>query len=143
MKVDLLDTRRYNYVNVRPSRLEDFWYDRSREGTVGNKLYVGSLSYQVTDQTLQELFAQYGTVTSAKVISDRYTGQSRGFGFVEMATSEEAQKAISALNGTQHEGRTLVVNEAKPQEKRDRSWGGGGGGGRGGGGGSEHGGRRH
>ncbi len=132
MKVDLLDTRRYNYVNVRPSRLEDFWYDRSREGTVGNKLYVGSLSYQ-----------QYGTVTSAKVISDRYTGQSRGFGFVEMATSEEAQKAISALNGTQHEGRTLVVNEAKPQEKRDRSWGGGGGGGRGGGGGSEHGGRRH
>ena len=108
---------------------------------MGNKLYVGGLSYQVTDQTLQELFAQHGTVTSAKVITDRYTGQSRGFGFVEMATSEEAQKAISALNGTPHEGRTLVVNEAKPQEKRDRSWGGGGG--RGGGGGSEHGGRRH
>src|SRR5438093_12693384 len=87
MKVDLLDMRGYNCVNVRPSRLEDFWYDRSREGTVGNKLYVGSLSYQVTDQTLQELFAQHGTVTSAKVSSDRYTGQSRGLGFVEMATS--------------------------------------------------------
>ena len=108
---------------------------------MGNKLYVGSLSYQVTDQTLQELFAQYGTVTSAKVITDRYTGQSRGFGFVEMATSEEAQKAISALNGTQHEGRTLVVNEAKPQERRERAWGGGSG--RGGGGGTEHGGRRY
>jgi len=108
---------------------------------VGNKLYVGGLSYQVTDQQLQELFAQHGTVTSAKVITDRYTGQSRGFGFVEMATSEEAQKAITALNGTQHEGRALVVNEAKPPEKRERSWGGGSG--RGGGGGSEPGGRRH
>jgi len=108
---------------------------------VGNKLYVGSLSYRVTDQHLQELFAQYGTVTSAKVITDRYTGQSRGFGFVEMATSEEAQKAITALNGTQHEGRTLVVNEAKPQERRERSWGGGSG--PGGGGGAEQRGRRH
>lgn len=96
---------------------------------MGNKLYVGSLPYSVTDQQLQELFAQHGTVSSAKVIMDRFTGRSRGFGFVEMATSEEAQKAIAALNGTQYEGRTLVVNEAKPQEKRERSWGGGGSGG--------------
>jgi RNA recognition motif-containing protein len=113
--------------------------DRSEEEvTVGTKLYVGSLPYTTTDQQLQELFAQHGTVSSAKVISDRYTGRSRGFGFVEMATSEDAQKAIAALNGTQYEGRALVVNEAKPQEKRERSsWGGGGGegGGRGGGGG--------
>ncbi|MGH7235283.1 MAG: RNA recognition motif domain-containing protein [Nitrospiraceae bacterium] len=100
---------------------------------MGNKLYVGSLPYTTTDQQLQELFAQHGTVSSAKVISDRYTGRSRGFGFVEMATSEDAQKAIAALNGTQYEGRALVVNEAKPQEKRERSsWGGGGGGGGGG-----------
>ena len=103
---------------------------------MGNKLYVGGLPYTTTDQQLQDLFAQHGTVSSAKVISDRYTGRSRGFGFVEMATSEEAQKAIAALNGTQYEGRALVVNEAKPPEKRERSWGGGGGGGsRGGGGG--------
>jgi len=94
---------------------------------VGNKLYVGSLAYSVTDQQLHDLFAQHGSVISAKVIHDRYTGQSRGFGFVEMATSEEAQKAIAALNGMQYEGRSLVVNEARPQEKRERSWGGGGG----------------
>ncbi|MEK6526867.1 MAG: RNA-binding protein [Nitrospirota bacterium] len=100
---------------------------------MGNKLYVGGLPYSVTDQQLQDLFTQHGTVSSAKVISDRYTGRSRGFGFVEMATSEEAQKAIAAMNGTQFEGRTLVVNEAKPQEKRERSWGGGGGADRGGG----------
>jgi len=106
------------------------------EVTVGTKLYVGSLPYTTTDQQLQELFAQHGTVSSAKVISDRYTGRSRGFGFVEMATSEDAQKAIAALNGTQYEGRALVVNEAKPQEKRERSsWGGGGGEGVGRGGG--------
>ncbi len=133
--------RGYNCAWVRLCRPEAVRDDRSKEDTVGNKLYVGGLSYQVTDQQLQELFAQHGTVTSAKVITDRYTGQSRGFGFVEMATSEEAQKAITALNGTQHEGRALVVNEAKPQEKRERSWGGGSG--RGGGGGSEPGGRRH
>lgn len=92
---------------------------------MGNKLYVGSLPYSVMDQQLQELFAPYGTVTSAKVITDRFTGRSRGFGFVEMSTSEEAQKAMTALNGTPYEGRALVVNEAKPQEKRERSWGGG------------------
>ena len=82
------------------------------------KLYVGGLPYSVTEQQLQELFAQQGAVTSAKVITDRVTGQARGFGFVEMATSEEAQKAISSLNGTQMGGRTITVNEARPQEKR-------------------------
>jgi RNA recognition motif-containing protein len=98
-----------------------------KEVAVGTKLYVGSLPYSTTEQQLSELFAQHGTVQSAKVITDRYTGQSRGFGFVEMATSEEAQKAIAALNGSNLGGRTLVVNEARPQEKR--SFGGGGGGG--------------
>ncbi len=98
---------------------------------MGNKLYVGSLPYSTTEQQLSEMFAEHGAVQSAKVISDRYTGQSRGFGFVEMATEEEAQKAITALNGAAMGGRTLVVNEAKPQEKRP--YGGGGGGERGGG----------
>ncbi|MDE3019103.1 MAG: RNA-binding protein [Nitrospirota bacterium] len=94
---------------------------------MGTKLYVGSLPYSTTEQELSQLFSQHGTVQSAKVITDRYTGQSRGFGFVEMATGEEAQKAITALNGSELGGRTLVVNEARPQEKR--SFGGGGGGG--------------
>src|SRR2546426_1029985 len=85
---------------------------------MGTKLYVGGLPYSSTEQQLQELFSQQGSVTSVKIITDRYTGQSRGFGFVEMATSEAAQKAITALNGTQLDGRTLTVNEAKPQEKR-------------------------
>jgi len=84
-------------------------------------LYVGSLPYSTTDAQLTDLFSQHGAVTSAKVIADKFTGQSRGFGFVEMATSEEAQRAIEALNGTKLEQRTLVVNEAKPQEKRERS----------------------
>lgn len=99
---------------------------------MGSKLYVGSLPYSTTEQQLSELFGQHGSVQSAKVITDRFTGQSRGFGFVEMATDEEAQKAIAALNGTELGGRTLVVNEARPQEKRSF---GGGGGGRGSGGG--------
>lgn len=98
---------------------------------MSTKLYVGSLPYSTTEQQLNELFAQYGTVQSAKVISDRYTGQSRGFGFVEMSTQEEAQKAIAALHGSALGGRTLVVNEARPQEKRP--YGGSGGGGTGGG----------
>ena len=105
---------------------------------MGTKLYVGGLPYSTTEQQLSELFAPQGSVTSAKVITDKFTGQSRGFGFVEMATGEEAQKAISALNGTQMGGRTITVNEAKPQEKRS---GGGGGGYGGGGGGGERGGR--
>ena len=85
---------------------------------MSTKLYVGGLPYSVTEQQLNELFAKQGTVSSAKVIMDKFTGQSRGFGFVEMSTTEEAQKAISTLNGTQLDGRSLIVNEAKPQEKR-------------------------
>lgn len=88
---------------------------------MSTKLYVGSLPYSTTDAQLTDLFSQYGAVTSAKVITDKFTGQSRGFGFVEMATSEEAKRAIESLNGTKLEQRTLVVNEAKPQEKRERS----------------------
>ena len=95
---------------------------------MSTKLYVGGLPYSTTEQQLTELFSQQGSVTSAKVITDKFTGQSRGFGFVEMSTTEEAQKAISALNGTQLDGRPLTVSEAKPQEKR--TGGGGFGGGR-------------
>ena len=95
---------------------------------MGSKIYVGGLPYAATEQQLSELFAQHGAVESARVITDKFTGQSRGFGFVEMTTSEDAQKAIGALNGTQMDGRTLTVNEAKPMEPRT----GGGGGGRGG-----------
>ncbi len=85
---------------------------------MGNKLYVGSLPYSVTEEELSELFAQHGSVTSAKIISDKYSGQSKGFGFVEMSTDDEAQKAIDALNETDFKGRTLKVNEARPQEER-------------------------
>ena len=106
---------------------------------MGTKLYVGGLPYSTTEQQLSELFSQQGSVTSAKVITDKFTGQSRGFGFVEMATGEEAQKAITALNGTAMGGRTITVNEARPQEKR--SGGGGGGYSGGGGGGGDRGGR--
>ena len=84
---------------------------------MNQKLYVGNLSYSTTDQELQELFAQHGTVQSANVVTDRYTGRSRGFGFVEMGSGEEAQQAIEALNGTDFQGRNLVVNEARPKEK--------------------------
>ena len=99
------------------------------EVTVGTKLYVGSLPYTTTDQQLQELFAQHGTVSSAKVISDRYTGRSRGFGFVEMATSEDADQAISKLNNTNLEGRNIKVEKAN-SPGGGRSGGGGGGRGR-------------
>src|SRR3972149_6190200 len=95
---------------------------------MSNKLYVGGLPYSVTEGRLQEIFSPHGTVESAKGISDKFTGQSRGFGFVEMGSGGEAQKAIEALNGTQLDGRTLVVNEAKPMERRDGGGGGGGGG---------------
>ena len=94
---------------------------------MGSKLYVGGLPYSVTEGRLQEIFSAHGTVESANVISDKFTGQSRGFGFVEMSSGSEAQSAISALNGTQLDGRTLTVNEAKPQAKRDNFGGGGGG----------------
>jgi RNA recognition motif-containing protein len=99
---------------------------------MATKLYVGNLAFTVTDQDLSSLFAEAGTVTSAQVIIDRNTNQSRGFGFVEMSTSEEAQKAIAALNGRQNGGRSLVVNESKPRESSG-GYGGGGGGGRSGG----------
>ena len=109
---------------------------------MGSKLYVGNLSYDVNSSDLEQLFAQYGTVQSAEVISDRDTGRSKGFGFVQMGSDEEAQAAISALNGQEHSGRSLTVNEAKPREDRPRGGGGGGGfgGGRGGGGGGGRGG---
>ena len=102
---------------------------------MGTRLYVGNLSYQVDSSELQQLFAQHGTVNSAEVISDRLTGRSKGFGFVEMGTDDEAQAAIAALNGMDHGGRALTVNEAKPREERPRGGGGGGGYGGGGGGG--------
>ena len=92
---------------------------------MGNKLYVGGLPYSVTGDRLQEIFSAHGNVESANVIADKFTGQSRGFGFVEMSTSGEAQKAIDSLNGTQLDGRTLTVNEAKPMAKRDHFGGGG------------------
>lgn len=101
---------------------------------MGKKLYVGNLSYNVDSSQLEQLFGQYGSVQSAQVISDRDTGRSKGFGFVEMSSDDEAQAAIAALNGQQHGGRTLTVNEARPKE------GGSGGGGRGFGGGGGRGG---
>ncbi|MGH7260099.1 MAG: RNA recognition motif domain-containing protein [Nitrospiraceae bacterium] len=109
---------------------------------MGSKIYVGGLPYAATEQQLSDLFAQHGTVASARVITDKFTGQSRGFGFVEMSSDEEAQKAIAALNGTQMDGRTLTVNEARPQEPRTGGGGGRGGFGGGGGGGRSGGGNR-
>ncbi len=82
------------------------------------KLYVGGLPYSVTEDRLEELFGEHGTVESARVITDKFTGRSRGFGFVEMSSQEEAQAAIDKLNGTDLEGRSLTVNEAKPREPR-------------------------
>jgi RNA recognition motif-containing protein len=94
---------------------------------MAKRLYVGGLPYSATEQDLENLFASAGTVTSAVVVTDRYTGQAKGFGFVEMSTDDESKAAINALNGTQMGGRTLTVNEAKPREERPRSGGGGGG----------------
>ncbi|MCE5325806.1 MAG: RNA-binding protein [Planctomycetaceae bacterium] len=102
---------------------------------MGKKLYVGNLSYNVNDADLSQLFAQHGTVESAVVIMDKMSGQSKGFGFVEMGSDSEAQAAISALNGKEYDGRALTVNEARPQVKRPGGGGGGGRGGYGGGGG--------
>ncbi len=97
------------------------------------KIYVGGLPYPTTETELTDLFVQHGNVDSAKIITDKYTGRSRGFGFVEMPSEEEGKAAIAALNGTQLEGRTLTVNQARPQESRPGGRGGfGGGGGRGG-----------
>ena len=103
-----------------------------------NKLYVGNLSFQTTEDQLAQLFAEYGTVGRASVVTDRDTGRSRGFGFVEMGSDQEAQAAISALDGTMIEGRTIQVNVARP---REGGGGGGGGGGRGPGRGGNGGGR--
>jgi RNA recognition motif-containing protein len=107
---------------------------------MGKKLYVGNLSYQVDSSELEQLFGAHGQVVSAQIINDRDTGRSKGFGFVEMGTDQEAQAAIAALNGQQHNGRALTVNEARPREERSGG-GGGGGGGRGFGGGGGGGGR--
>ena len=114
---------------------------------MGKKLYIGNLSYDVSSSDLEALLSAHGTVQSAEVIMDRNTGQSKGFGFVEMDSESEAQAAISALNGQEHGGRALTVNEAKPREPRSGGggrggYGGGGGGGYGGGGGGGSGGGR-
>ena len=101
---------------------------------MGKRIYVGNLSYGMTDSDLEQLFAEHGTVRSAQVIRDRETGRPKGFGFVEMSNDQEAQAAIDALNGAQVGGRSLTVNEARPREDR------GGGGGRGGYGGGGRGG---
>jgi RNA recognition motif-containing protein len=98
------------------------------------KLYVGGLPYAISDGQLEELFSAHGTVESARVITDRMTGRSKGFGFVEMSTQEEAEAAMEKLNGSDLEGRTITVNEARPRTER----GGGGGGFRGGGGGGRN-----
>ena len=110
---------------------------------MGNKLYVGNLAYSVRDQDLNDAFSQYGSVNSAKVMMDRETGRSKGFGFVEMGSDEEAQAAINGLNGQPVAGRAVVVNVARPREERPagfRSPYGGGNGGGGGGGGRREGG---
>jgi hypothetical protein len=100
---------------------------------MGNKLYVGNLPYQVRDSDLEEAFNQFGQVTSAKVMMERETGRSKGFGFVEMGSDAEAQAAIDGMNGQSLGGRSIVVNEARPMENRPRGFGGGGSGGGGGG----------
>ena len=106
---------------------------------MGKRLYVGNLSFSVTSQSLEELFAPFGSVQSAQVVQDRDTGRSKGFGFVEMADENAAQEAIRGLHEQEHDGRSLTVNEARPRE--ERSGGGGGGRGYGGGGGGGGGGR--
>lgn len=107
---------------------------------MGKKLYVGNMSYDMDSSALQDLFGAHGTVQSAEVIADRETGRSKGFGFVEMGSEAEAQAAIAALNGQEHGGRALTVNEAKPKESRSGGGGGRGGYGGGGGGGGGYGG---
>ncbi len=108
---------------------------------MAKRIYVGGLPYSATEQDLSDLFSAHGTVTSATVITDKYTGQAKGFGFVEMSTDAESTAAINTLNGALMGGRTLTVNEAKPREERPRSGAGGGyGGGSGGGGGRSSGG---
>jgi len=114
----------------------------SLEAHMGKKLYVGNLTYGVTDSTLLQMFEPHGTVQSAQIIMDRETGRSKGFGFVEMGSDQEAQAAIAALNGKEVDGRSLTVNEAKPRAEGGGGGRGGSGGGRGGYGGGG-GGRRY
>ena len=109
---------------------------------MAKKLYVGNLSYDMNDGALQQLFAAYGSVQSAQIVMDRDTGRSKGFGFVEMSSDQEAQAAISGLNGKDLNGRSLTVNEARPREDRGGGRSGGGGRGYGGGGGGRSGGGR-
>ena len=94
---------------------------------MAKRLFVGGLPYETTNQQLEELFAQAGTVESATVITDRYSGRGKGFGFVEMSSEEEAKKAMEMFNGYNLNGRSIIVNEARPQENRDNRGGGGGG----------------
>ena len=103
-------------------------------------IYAGNLSWNLKDQDLQNLFAEHGEVSSAKIVTDKFTGRSKGFGFVEMPNDDQAQAAIAALNGTEHDGRNIVVNESRPKQEggggggfKKRSFGGGGGNGGGGG----------
>jgi len=108
---------------------------------MSKKLYVGNLSYDTTEDQLREHFSQFGEVQSARIISDKFSGRSKGFGFIEMSSDDDAQRAIDSSNGKDFAGRSIVVNEARPEVPRDRGYGGGGGdrggygGGRGGGGG--------
>jgi RNA recognition motif-containing protein len=114
---------------------------------MAKKLYVGSLPYSVDENTLRGLFEPFGELLSVAVINDKFTGQSKGFGFVEFEANDAAEKAIAEINGKEIDGRSLVVNEARPQEKRSGGFGGGGGGGGGrggyGGGGGDRGNRRY
>ncbi len=110
------------------------WLGIARNSEVGTRLYVGNLSYNITNQSLESLFAEFGRVQSAQVVMDRDTGRSKGFGFVEMSDNGQAQAAIAGLNQKEVDGRSLTVNEARPREERSggggRGYGGGGGGGR-------------
>lgn len=92
---------------------------------MGAKLYVGNLPYSVTEEKLQEHFSQHGSVVSARIITDKFSGRSKGFGFVEMGSDEDAERATAALNGTDFEGRNIVVSEARPQQPREPRGGGG------------------
>lgn len=91
---------------------------------MSNKIYVGNLSFNILEESLKEVFTKFGEVASCKLITDKETGRSKGFGFIEMATAQEAQDAISSLDGSDLDGRSMKVNEAKPQERRERSFGG-------------------
>ena len=141
---------RYRFAEARSVRKASFHSQKERYICMSTKLYVGNLAFQTTSDELQELFAQAGTVQSASVVEDRDTGRSRGFGFVEMSSNEEAAAAIDQFNGKELSGRALKVNEAKPRENRSGGGGRGGfggsrggyGGNRGGGGGGNYGGHR-